>query len=146
MGENHGPDRAAAAQEWSVSPAECTAANSVITHKPSGRTQTYGSVAALAATMPVPALLVTADDVVNGKPAPDGYRLAAQRLGVDPSSCLVFEDAPPGIAAGQAAGCRVVGLTTTHSAEQVHHADFVIPDLTHVRVVPARDAFEVELR
>ena len=99
-----------------------------------------------AATMPVPALLVTADDVVNGKPAPDGYRLAAQRLGVDPSSCLVFEDAPPGIAAGHAAGCRVVGLTTTHSAEQVQQADFVIPDLTHVRVVPATDAFEVELR
>ena len=45
---------AAAAKEWGVSPAECTAANSVITHKPSGRTKTYGSVAAVAATMPIP--------------------------------------------------------------------------------------------
>ncbi len=96
-----------------------------------------------AAGVPIPALLVTSDDVVDGKPAPEGYRLAAQRLGVNPGSCLVFEDAPPGIAAGQAAGCRVVGLTTTHSADQLR-ADFLIPDFTHIRVVVAKQAFDVE--
>lgn len=90
-----------------------------------------------AATVPVPALMVTADDVANGKPAPDGYRLAAQRLGVDPSACLVFEDAPPGVAAGRAAGCRVVGLTTTHAAEQLGEADFVLPDFKSLRAQPS---------
>ena len=98
-----------------------------------------------AATVPVPALMVTADDVVNGKPAPDGYRLAARRLGVDPSACLVFEDAPAGIAAGRAAGCQVIGLTTTHVADSLQDANFVVPDLTHVRVVPRQSWFDVEL-
>jgi mannitol-1-/sugar-/sorbitol-6-phosphatase len=98
-----------------------------------------------AATVPVPALMVTADDVVNGKPAPDGYQLAARRLGVDPGACLVFEDAPAGIAAGRAAGCQVIGLTTTHGADSLQDANFVVPDLTHVRVVPRQSWFDVEL-
>ena len=99
-----------------------------------------------AAGVPVPALLVTSDDVVNGKPAPEGYRLAAHRLGVDPGACLVFEDAPPGIAAARAAGCRVVGLTTTHAAEELEQADVLVPDLTHVRASRARDRFEVAVQ
>jgi sugar-phosphatase len=98
-----------------------------------------------AAGVPVPALLVTSDDVVNGKPAPDGYRLGAQRLGVDPGACLVFEDAPPGIAAGHAAGCRVVGLATTHAAAQIQSADFVVADFTQVRAFAGNDGFDVEL-
>jgi sugar-phosphatase len=58
--------------------------------------------------VPVPSVLVTAEDVVHGKPAPDGYLEAARRLGVDPARCLVFEDAEAGILAGVAAGARVV--------------------------------------
>ena len=92
-----------------------------------------------AAGVPVPALLVTSDDVVHGKPSPEGYRLGARRLGVDPGSCLVFEDAPPGIAAGRAAGCRVVGLTTTHPAQELK-ADFVIPDFTGVEAFPGEES------
>jgi len=99
-----------------------------------------------AATVPVPALLVTSDDVVNGKPAPEGYRLAARRLGVDATSCLVFEDAPAGVAAGRAAGCRVVGLTTTHTADHLQEAHFVVPDLSHVRAIARKDVFDVEFR
>jgi sugar-phosphatase len=99
-----------------------------------------------AAGIPVPALLVTSDDVVHGKPSPEGYRLGAQRLGVDPGACLVFEDAPPGVAAGKAVGCQVVGLTTTHAADQLQQADFVVPDLSHLHVVPAQDVFGVEFR
>ena len=51
-----------------------------------------------------PRVLVTSDRVAYGKPAPDPYLLAAERLGVDPAACLVLEDAPTGIAAGRAAG------------------------------------------
>ena len=62
-------------------------------------------IAGLSALFPV---VVTSDDVVHGKPAPDLFLLAAQRMGVPPGACLVFEDAEPGFAAAQAAGMRCV--------------------------------------
>ena len=68
-----------------------------------------------AAGIPVPAVLVTADDVAAGKPNPDCYLLAARKLEVDVSSCLIFEDAPVGIAAGEAAGATVLVVAATHS-------------------------------
>jgi sugar-phosphatase len=83
-----------------------------------------------AAGIPLPVVVVTAEDVSAGKPDPEGYAAAAARLGLAPSEALVLEDSPSGIAAGQAAGCRVVGigedaLTTT--------ADVVVRDLTGAR-------------
>lgn len=54
--------------------------------------------------------VVTADDVANGKPSPDIFLEAAKRLGVDPQTCLVLEDAPPGVAAAQAAGMEVITI------------------------------------
>ncbi|NKI95978.1 HAD-IA family hydrolase [Rhizobacter sp. SG703] len=68
-----------------------------------------------AAGLPLPAVLVASEDVANGKPAPDAFRLAAQRLGVAAVDCLVFEDAPAGIAAAEAAGAAIVVITATHS-------------------------------
>jgi sugar-phosphatase len=68
-----------------------------------------------AAGLPLPAVLVTAEDVEHGKPAPDCFLLAAQRLGHPIKDCLVFEDAPAGIAAAEAAGAKVVVITATHS-------------------------------
>ena len=75
-----------------------------------------------AAGIEPPAILITAEDVTRGKPDPAGYRLAAERLGVEPSNCLVFEDAEAGIAAGEAAGCdvRVVTAAWTHPLETRH--------------------------
>ena len=61
-----------------------------------------------------PRFLVTADDVVEGKPDPDPSLLGAERMGSLPGRCLVFEDATAGVTAAQAAGVRVVGLLTTH--------------------------------
>jgi HAD superfamily hydrolase (TIGR01509 family) len=54
--------------------------------------------------------VVTADDVVNGKPAPDIFLKAAEMLGVAPEKCLVIEDAPPGVIAAQAAGMQVISV------------------------------------
>jgi sugar-phosphatase len=68
-----------------------------------------------AAGLPQPRLLISAEDVTAGKPDPQGYKLAAQKLGVDIADCLVFEDAAVGIAAGHAAGAQVVVITETHS-------------------------------
>lgn len=67
-----------------------------------------------AAGLPLPAVFITAEDVSVGKPAPDGYRLAAQRLGVAAQDCVVFEDAPAGIEAGEAAGAALVVISATH--------------------------------
>ncbi|GAA2230690.1 hypothetical protein GCM10010232_16300 [Streptomyces amakusaensis] len=58
----------------------------------------------------LPEVLVTADDVVRGKPDPEGYLQAARRLGVPPGECLVVEDADAGVRAARAAGARVVGI------------------------------------
>jgi len=58
---------------------------------------------------------VTAEDVKAGKPTPDCYLLAAEKLGVAPADCLVFEDASVGIEAGEAAGAKVIVVTATHA-------------------------------
>ena len=63
-----------------------------------------------AAGIPIPAVVVTCEDVPVGKPDPAGYRLAAATLGVDPGTALVVEDAAAGVAAGRAAGATVAAL------------------------------------
>ena len=68
-----------------------------------------------AAGLPTPPLLIAAEDVAHGKPAPDCFVLAATRLGVAARDCLVFEDAPAGIAAAEAAGASVLVITATHA-------------------------------
>ena len=86
-----------------------------------------------------PAVVVHAEDVSRGKPDPEGYLTAASRLGVDPAEALVVEDAPPGIEAGRAAGAAVVGVTSTHPADQLAAADVVIPTLESLPAVLARE-------
>lgn len=71
-----------------------------------------------AAGIPTPQLLITGEDVSIGKPDPQGYRMAAERLGVRAEDCLVFEDAPAGILAGLAAGADVVVVTGAHAAAE----------------------------
>jgi sugar-phosphatase len=75
-----------------------------------------------AAGIPEPEVMVTAEDVSAGKPDPGGYRLAARRLGVEVTDCLVFEDAAVGILAAEAAGADLVVMTSTHihPIETVH--------------------------
>jgi sugar-phosphatase len=69
--------------------------------------------------LPVPAQMVTADDVAQGKPAPEPYLLGAQRLGIAPERLLVVEDAPAGIQAGRSAGIRVLGIASTHTRSEL---------------------------
>lgn len=83
-----------------------------------------------AAGLPVPDVLVSADDVSAGKPAPEGYLKAAATLGHDIARCLVVEDAPAGIQAGHAAGAHTVAVATSHSPAELSAADAVITDLT----------------
>lgn len=96
-----------------------------------------------AAGLPIPDVFVVSDDVKLGKPAPDGYRLAAHRLALDPRECVVFEDAPAGVAAGLAAGARVIGLATTHAARDLPGTLTVIPNLAAVHVRVERDGLVI---
>jgi sugar-phosphatase len=76
-----------------------------------------------------PRVLVDGQDVSRGKPSPEGYLLAADRLDVEPGACLVVEDAPAGIAAGKAAGMTVLALATTHALTELGCADSHSPSL-----------------
>jgi HAD superfamily hydrolase (TIGR01509 family) len=84
-------------------------------------------------------VVVTAEDVTVGKPDPEGYLAAARGLGVPPPACVVFEDAPAGVAAAKAAGMYCVAVATTHPPEDLADADEVVPDLTKVAWPPAAD-------
>lgn len=70
----------------------------------------------------------------RGKPAPDCYLMAAQRLGVSPAVCTVFEDAIAGIQAGKAAGMTVVAITSSYPAEILtpYHPDRIIDSFTEL--------------
>ncbi|MDR0506150.1 MAG: HAD family hydrolase [Dysgonamonadaceae bacterium] len=75
--------------------------------------------------------IVSADRITRGKPDPMAYLLAAQDLGVSPEYCYVFEDSFNGIDSGNAAGMKVIGLSTTHPAEKIAEKCIkVIPDFT----------------
>jgi len=88
-----------------------------------------------AANLPLPNWIVSADDVVNGKPHPEPYLRGAEFIHAAPADCLVVEDAPSGIHAGKAAGCRVLGVVGTDTAEELlaAGADWVVASLEHVR-------------
>jgi len=78
--------------------------------------------------------IITGDDVAKKKPDPEIFLLAAMRLDAQPAECLVIEDAPNGIAAAKAAGCRCLGLTSSFSEQTLRDAgaDFVAHDLANV--------------
>jgi sugar-phosphatase len=84
--------------------------------------------------LPVPAILITADDVTKGKPNPEPYLRGASLLKMAPSECLVIEDAPAGIAAARAAGMKVIALPTTYPASALGDADAIAPALADLEV------------
>lgn len=89
--------------------------------------------------VPVPERLITAESVTEGKPLPAPYLAGAALLGFAPEECVVFEDAASGTKAGRAAGCTVVATTFSHPIETLDAADYLIEDLTGVRVETLAD-------
>ncbi|MGA8048497.1 MAG: HAD-IA family hydrolase [Dermatophilaceae bacterium] len=98
-----------------------------------------------AAGLPIPRVLVAAEDVSAGKPDPQGYRRAAEGLGVDVTRCLVVEDAPAGLEAGLAAGASVLAVATSHPADELRTAHAVVADLRAVRIGVGPDRLTVEV-
>ena len=92
-----------------------------------------------AAGLPIPERIISAEMVERGKPDPEPYRRGAELLGLTPAECLVVEDAPTGVGAGKAAGCRVLGVLGTHLASELATADWITPDLTEMTVAVDAD-------
>jgi sugar-phosphatase len=86
------------------------------------------------AGLPIPRTLVSAEDVLLGKPDPEPFLRALARLDIHAADSVVFEDAPAGIEAAKRAGSRVIAITTTHPAEALLAADAIITDLRSVRL------------
>ena len=99
----------------------------------------------LAAGLPLPKVIVPVDEIRNGKPHPEGFLQAAERLGVAPRECLVFEDTRPGIEAGMSAGMQVVALLTTTPAQHLNHRP-LIQDFRDVRIQSDAERIKVELK
>ncbi|RPD66747.1 phosphatase [Lentinus tigrinus ALCF2SS1-7] len=108
-------------------------------------TISYASAALKAAGVPVPDVFVVSEDVEKGKPEPDPYLLGAKRAGVDPARCLVVEDAPAGVRSGRAAGCKTLGLITSHTREQLEEAqpDYLVSNLSKVTMKPTENGVQV---
>jgi mannitol-1-/sugar-/sorbitol-6-phosphatase len=91
------------------------------------------------AKLPMPAVLVSADMVANGKPHPEPYLTGAKLLGLAPADCLVIEDSPAGVASGKAAGCRVLAVLSSHPQSELTAADWFVASLQQVSVASQPD-------
>ncbi len=78
--------------------------------------------------------LVAEEDTSQGKPHPEGFLTGADRIGVEPTRCIVIEDAPAGLRAAKAGGMRAIGVTTTHAASALFEADLVVDTLDDAAV------------
>ena len=87
-----------------------------------------------AANLPSPQVMITAEQVKHGKPQPDAYLLGAERLELEPADCVVVEDAPAGIAAGLAAGCKVIAVNAPASTPDLDKVDMVLDSLEQLIV------------
>ena len=93
----------------------------------------------------VPRHIITADDVIHGKPFPEPFLKGAALLGFSPADCLVFEDTPAGIASARSAGMQVVALQTTYPADQLQAANAIIRTLADVKVTVREDSIILEI-
>jgi sugar-phosphatase len=84
--------------------------------------------------LPMPSVMICAEDLSRGKPDPEGYLSAALRLGRASKDCIVIEDAPAGIEAAHNAGMRVIAIAATYPADRLRAADLVVARLTDLSV------------
>jgi sugar-phosphatase len=97
------------------------------------------------ANLPIPKVLVSADDVVQGKPHPEPYLKGAELLGMKPQDCLVIEDAPFGIEAAHAGGMKAIALPTTFPAEELKSADAIAEKLAQIEVAVSGNELTVTI-
>jgi sugar-phosphatase len=93
--------------------------------------------------LPTPAVMICADEIMRGKPDPEGYLAAAARLGFSPADCVVIEDAPPGIEAAKAAGMRAIAIATTYPPDRLVGADVIVARLADLSVESVDDYIQI---
>ena len=101
-----------------------------------------------AAELPVPERIISGDMVERGKPDPEPYRRGAELIHSPAADCLVVEDAPSGVGAGVAAGCRVLGVLGTHKEDELRSAgaSWIVRSLEDVSALMARDGLRLSLK
>ena len=95
--------------------------------------------------LPSPPVMVCADEIVRGKPDPEGYLVAAARLGRSAADCIVIEDTPAGIESARAAGMRVLAIASTYPRERLAAADAVVERLADLSVVQHGDQIQIDI-
>jgi beta-phosphoglucomutase family hydrolase len=91
-------------------------------------------------------VVIAAEDVKIGKPAPDVFLIAAKRFKIKPENCIVIEDAPVGIEAAKNAKMKVIALTTTHAKEELVTADIIVKDLSYIHLKDILKLFNLPSR
>jgi mannitol-1-/sugar-/sorbitol-6-phosphatase len=131
---------------------EIDAARDLIEQLPVGRwgivtsgTRTVAEFRLRHTRLPVPSVMICANEIARGKPDPEGYLVAAARLGYSPADCIVIEDAPSGIAAARAAGMRVVAIASTFPPERLVEADAVVDRLADLNVASDEISIRIEI-
>jgi sugar-phosphatase len=95
--------------------------------------------------LPVPSVMICANEIERGKPDPEGYLVAAARLGNTAADCIVIEDAPSGIAAARAAAMRVVAIASTFPRDRLREADAIVGRLGDLNVVTDGRTIRIEI-
>ncbi len=95
--------------------------------------------------LPKPEVFITVDDVKAGKPEPDGYLLAASRLKLKPSDCVVVEDAPAGVQAGKSAGMRVIAVASTLTSDVLSQADVAVRHLSEIKLDSTTQGIQIRV-
>lgn len=95
--------------------------------------------------LPIPGVLVAADDVQKGKPDPEPYLKGAELLKVKPAECLVIEDAPAGIRSAHAGGMKAIALTSTYPESELQEADAVLQTLKQIQVRNLERKLQVDI-
>jgi mannitol-1-/sugar-/sorbitol-6-phosphatase len=95
--------------------------------------------------LPMPRVLVCADEIQHGKPHPEGYLTAAMRLGRAATDCVVVEDTPAGLEAARAAGMRAIGVCGTYAASSLAIADLIVTRLDELRISRNADGAQLDI-
>ncbi|MBN1219225.1 MAG: HAD family hydrolase [Anaerolineae bacterium] len=98
------------------------------------------------AGLPLPTILITANDVTQGKPSPEPCLLAAKRLGLAPDRCVVIEDSPAGISAAHAAGMQVIAIASTHAGYELNGAEAIAERLSDIQIMENNEAHRLIIR
>jgi sugar-phosphatase len=95
--------------------------------------------------LPVPSVMICADEIARGKPDPEGYLSAAERLGYSGADCIVIEDTPAGIESAHRAGMRVIAIASTYGLQNLREADAVVERLADLSVTLDGDETEIDI-